>query len=121
MVQKLFNLDKGLHKVEHRRFKAQYYDKQSEDYYPDSFLSGSAADIEDHFIPPNVVRHRARAYPTNFEAARNKALRFLRNVQGLPCNSTTVTLAEYNLNHYPVTPNHEGLQERTLNILRDAL
>ena len=52
MVQKLFNLDKGLQKVEQRRFNAQYYDKESEDYDPDSFLSGSAADIEDHFIPP---------------------------------------------------------------------
>ena len=95
MIQKLYTLDKQLKKaVWRKRFNAKHYDKESEDYDPDSFLSGSAADIEDHFIPPNVVRHGARAYPTNFEAARNKAMRFLRNVRGLPCNFTTVALAE---------------------------
>ena len=45
MVQKLFNLDKGLQKVEQRRFNAQYYDKESEDYDLDSLLSGSAVEM----------------------------------------------------------------------------
>ena len=39
-------------------------------------------------------------------------MRFLRNDWGLLCNSTSVTLAEYNFTNYSITPNREGLQEK---------